>query len=72
MRYGYFPGPEWNFSPEEERRYQQSIDQKAKENSPLKVLTEMLTVFGISLAVILLIDAVVLLIVSPASLLHFG
>ena len=72
MRYGYFPGPEWNWFPEHEKHPGRSTDREARDNSPRKVLTEMAVVFGLSLGVVLLIDAVVILIEFPLKGLHFG
>jgi hypothetical protein len=71
MRYGYFPGPEWNWYPEQQRR-PESVDRETRDNSPRKVLTEMVLVFALSLGVVLLIDAVVILAELPLKGLHFG
>jgi hypothetical protein len=72
MRYGYFPGPEWNWYRDQERRPQRSEISKAKDNSPRKVLSEMAIVFGLALGVVLAIDAAVLLIEFPLKALHIG
>lgn len=72
MRYGYFPGPEWNWFPDHSKPTPQTDAPKAEDNSPRKVLTEMALVFGASLGVVLLIDAIVILIEFPLKALHFG
>jgi hypothetical protein len=72
MRYSYLPGPEWNWFPEQQKRSQRQVDRESGDNSPGKVLAEMALVFGLSLGVVLFIDAAVILIEFPLKALHFG
>ena len=71
--HGYFPGPISDWFPESHRPERELIDvRKAQENAPSKVLGEMAFVFGISLAVVLLIDLAVLLASVPLHAFHMG
>lgn len=69
MRFGYFPGPEMNWLQRPERR---PARQAPRNNSPRAVLREMAVTFGLSLAVVLVIDAIVLLVEYPLSAIHLG
>ena len=71
---GYFLGPSWDWFPDSERRpEQQLIDaRKARENAPNRVLGEMASVVGTSLAVVAFIDVAVLILSVPRTMFHLG
>jgi len=71
MRYSYFPGPEWNWFPEREKGSNRA-DEAEQDKSPKKVLVEMALVFGLSLGLVLMIDAIVLLAEFPLKAFHLG